>query len=319
MSSDCAFGMVMPGRNYSTGSEYRFGFNGQEKSKEVFANSTTAEFWQYDARIGRRWNIDPRPSDGFSLYSTFLNNPIWYNDVKGDTIFRPAWMQHTFEDPLKMVLYKTPLGKLLLDEYSKSSTENIYFYGFRLNKSSKNFNDNNEAIMNTVNDVQIKGKIDSEGNVMMNNWDSKAKDGGEQQLKYLNSSGFNFNTSAAISIVGLNMTDDKHLEYDKYDLAFAMYHEIYAHVKLGKTLQNGNSEHYKFGNTFYSKGMGLYSNNIVGGTLMVQGSEAWKFFKQLLELKIKNGDGTKQNKADLKTMTLTDTAAAKAAKKKEKK
>ena len=305
----------MPGRKYlaSGASPYCYSINGQEKELELNENITTAEYWEYDSRTGRRWNVDPKLTIGVSTYATFLNNPIWYNDIKGDTIFRPAWMPHTFEDPLKMVLYKTPLGKQLLDEYSKSSKENIYFYAFDLDKSSKNFKDDNQAIMNTVNDIQIKGTIDSKGNVVMNNWDEKAREGGEQQMKYLNNSGFNFNTSAAISIVGLNTTDNQHLGYDKYDLAFAMYHEIYAHIKLGKTLQNGDKEHHDFGNTFYTKGMGLYSENIVGGSLMVQGSEAWKFFKQLLELKIKNGDGTKQNKADLKTMNTTDAAAAKAA------
>lgn len=59
--------------------------------------------------------------------------------------------------------------------------------------------------------------------------------------------------------------------------------------------------------------MGLYDSDIVGGTLMVQGSEAWKVFNQILDLKIKNGDGTKQNKADLKTINHADAAAAKAA------
>jgi len=289
--------------------------NGQMKDKDIQSGGDhyTAEYWEYDARIGRRWNLDPKPTIGVSDYAAFLNNPIWNTDVKGDTIFRPSWMTHTFEDPLKMVLYKTPLGRQLLDEYSKSSTENIYFYAFDLDKSSKNFKDDNQAIMNTVNNVQIKGTVDSRGNVVMNNWDTKAREGGEQQLKYLIASEFNFNTSAAINIVGLNNTNNQHLGYDKYDLAFAMYHEIYAHIKLGKTLQNGDKEHHDFGNTFYAKGMGLYSENIVGGSLMVQGSEAWKFFKQLIELKIKNGDGTKQNKADLKTMNTTDASAAKAA------
>ncbi|MBK6730661.1 MAG: hypothetical protein IPG60_06720 [Bacteroidetes bacterium] len=29
------FGMLTPGRNWSTGSEYRFGFNGQEQDDEI--------------------------------------------------------------------------------------------------------------------------------------------------------------------------------------------------------------------------------------------------------------------------------------------
>ena len=75
----------MPGRKYSAGSEYRYGFNGQEKSKEVFENSTSAEFWQYDARIGRRWNVDPVYKH--SPYETFGGNPILMMDKNGaDTL-----------------------------------------------------------------------------------------------------------------------------------------------------------------------------------------------------------------------------------------
>jgi RHS repeat-associated protein len=79
------FGMVMPNRRFSTGSGYRYGFNGQEKSAEINSdgNSTNAEFWQYDARLGRRWNMDPVCKEYESPYSTFGNNPIWNIDVDG--------------------------------------------------------------------------------------------------------------------------------------------------------------------------------------------------------------------------------------------
>jgi hypothetical protein len=79
------YGMVQPGRSVNVDG-YRFGFNGQEKSDEVAKGSTTAQFWEYDSRIGRRWNIDPRPTVGISGYNTFGGNPIWFNDVKGDTL-----------------------------------------------------------------------------------------------------------------------------------------------------------------------------------------------------------------------------------------
>ena len=53
--------MQLVGRKFSGSSSYRYGFNGQEKSTEIVPNesSYTAEFWQYDSRIGRRWNVDP--------------------------------------------------------------------------------------------------------------------------------------------------------------------------------------------------------------------------------------------------------------------
>jgi RHS repeat-associated protein len=80
------FGMLMPGRNYRPDS-YRFGFGGQEKSSEIKGegNSYTAEFWEYDPRLGRRWNLDPRPLTSQSVYSTFRNNPLSYVDQRGDT------------------------------------------------------------------------------------------------------------------------------------------------------------------------------------------------------------------------------------------
>ena len=54
------FGMIMLGRQIPS-SEYRFGFNGQEKTDEISGNGnhTTAEYWEYDTRLGRRWNLDP--------------------------------------------------------------------------------------------------------------------------------------------------------------------------------------------------------------------------------------------------------------------
>ncbi len=65
---------------------YRYGFNGQEKDNEIYrgGESYTAEFWQYDARLGRRWNLDPKPEASLSQYSTLANNPILYSDPLGD-------------------------------------------------------------------------------------------------------------------------------------------------------------------------------------------------------------------------------------------
>ena len=64
---------------------YRYGFNGQEKDDEVVGsgNSYTAEFWQYDPRLGRRWNIDPVIDPAQSPYACFNNNPIQYSDPNG--------------------------------------------------------------------------------------------------------------------------------------------------------------------------------------------------------------------------------------------
>jgi hypothetical protein len=47
-------------------------------------NSYTAEFWQYDSRLGRRWNTDPVVKYFESSYACFGGNPIMNVDPKGD-------------------------------------------------------------------------------------------------------------------------------------------------------------------------------------------------------------------------------------------
>ena len=66
--------------------DYRFGFNGQEKTDEISGsgNHNTAEFWEYDTRLGRRWNLDPKPLPWESSYVVNKDNPISYLDVLGD-------------------------------------------------------------------------------------------------------------------------------------------------------------------------------------------------------------------------------------------
>ncbi len=81
-------GMLLPGRTYQAASKsYRYGFNTHEKSDEIsgIGNHTTALYGEYDARLIRRWNPDPKPTDGVSMYTVFLNNPIWRNDILLDT------------------------------------------------------------------------------------------------------------------------------------------------------------------------------------------------------------------------------------------
>ena len=76
----------MPGRKYqaSLTSKYRFSINGQEKSDELNENLTTALYWEYDSRIVRRWNVDPKTKPWESPYACFGNNPILLTDVLGD-------------------------------------------------------------------------------------------------------------------------------------------------------------------------------------------------------------------------------------------
>jgi len=61
--------------------------NGKESDNEVDGqgNTMTAEFWEYDPRIGRRWNTDPAEGEYSwqSPYAAFDNNPIALDDPDG--------------------------------------------------------------------------------------------------------------------------------------------------------------------------------------------------------------------------------------------
>ena len=77
--------MLLPKRHGAVDS-YRYGFQGQEKDDEingVEGSSYTADFWQYDSRLGRRWNPDPIVKAHESPYATFKNNPNYYVDPMG--------------------------------------------------------------------------------------------------------------------------------------------------------------------------------------------------------------------------------------------
>ena len=67
---------------------YRYFFNGQEADNEVLGEgvSMSAEFWQYDSRLGRRWNVDPVFKEYESPYACFAGNPVWFADPKGRKI-----------------------------------------------------------------------------------------------------------------------------------------------------------------------------------------------------------------------------------------
>jgi len=67
-------------------SDYRYWFNGKERSDEVYGkgNLNTALFWEYDTRLGRRWNLEPVTKPWITSYHAFNNKPITFIDPNGD-------------------------------------------------------------------------------------------------------------------------------------------------------------------------------------------------------------------------------------------
>ena len=72
------------GSSLRSSGTYRYGFNGQEKETELNSSITSAEYWMYDGRLARRWNLDPVDQISESNYAVMHNCPIILSDVNGD-------------------------------------------------------------------------------------------------------------------------------------------------------------------------------------------------------------------------------------------
>ena len=93
------YGMLMPDRNYDA-EEYRYGFNTQEKVPELNSSHTTALFWEYDGRLGRRWNLDPINLISISNYAAFEDNSINITDFNGQQT-RPSQPPRYYRPPVR--------------------------------------------------------------------------------------------------------------------------------------------------------------------------------------------------------------------------
>jgi hypothetical protein len=120
-----AFGALMTNRKFNENA-YRYGANaGSEKDDEITGIAgahTSAEYWEYDARLGRRWNIDPITFPWQSSYATFNNNPNFFNDPLGLTGGGPAGRapeegsdSKTSDDGIK----SNPNGKIIGNPYNQ--------------------------------------------------------------------------------------------------------------------------------------------------------------------------------------------------------
>ncbi len=86
-----SFSDFFPGHGLLTGRNgnsnvYRYGgANGQEKVDEVsgVGNHYTADYWEYDSRVLRRWNNDPVTKPWMSPYHVFEGNPVFFADPSG--------------------------------------------------------------------------------------------------------------------------------------------------------------------------------------------------------------------------------------------
>lgn len=161
--------MQMPQRVWTSDSAgYDFGFGGQMKDDEIYGkgNSYTAEYWQYDSRLGRWMSVDPlaklMPYE--SSYVFVGNSPMIHIDPDG----RKRTVTHIYnnyetvtdKETGKTTLVKTGVTKIKIvknddlisvqrsvDRSSSPDTYNVY-----------DWYDINETITHTVIDGKERSK-----------------------------------------------------------------------------------------------------------------------------------------------------------------
>ena len=110
-----SFGSPMTGRRYEmdTINGYRFGFNGKEKTDEIYGDGNGVDFGFriYDPRIGKFLGVDPLTSKypHLSSYAGFNNNPVYYTDPDGKECV--GEVDHTKKTITIKAVYFVEMGK----------------------------------------------------------------------------------------------------------------------------------------------------------------------------------------------------------------
>jgi len=112
-----SYGGRMVERSYEVGGVYRWGFNGQEVVGELGRSHYTARFWEYDGRLGRRWEVDPEQGKAphWTPYRGLFDNPVWYVDPLG-----------AFEAPPHIEVRKNADGTYTVVGGELNEDKNIY-------------------------------------------------------------------------------------------------------------------------------------------------------------------------------------------------
>lgn len=168
------FGAPINGRSFST-TEYRFGFNTQEKTDEISGpgNHNTATFWEYDGRLGRRWNLDPVTKPWESHYACISDNPVANTDPDGDDIIVPNVADR---EPIIKLINARALGTFGFDNDGKLyqvSTEGdaTRFSKYYADKLYSAIKDNNKIEIFIGNNIKIPS-LNDDGALELNAGDA---------------------------------------------------------------------------------------------------------------------------------------------------
>ena len=118
----------MPGRKYSAGSGYRYGFNGKENDKDISKGGQDYGMRVYDTRLGRFLSVDPfaKQFQSSTPYNFAGNSPISLIDYEGGFRISPYFVK---KYPTLAKLLSSMAGYLKSDTKARDSW--IYEMGIK--------------------------------------------------------------------------------------------------------------------------------------------------------------------------------------------
>mgnify|MGYP003862836571 CR=1 FL=1 len=255
------FGMMMEGRSWTVGSEYRYSFNGMEHDDETAGNDVAVDFGAriYDSRLGRWLSVDPmyKSYPSTSAYSGMGNSPILFLDYQGMEIVpvttSPNWNQANWNSMVTEIqkMDDHNIVKMLWNYYSNSTSIDIYVAANSFEDIGGGF-DAYSTFGVTLNDISRVGieiidnklVVDSEKAPYLNWFESfngvdvSNSDGNEINLigieEYFMTLGTNWSVLSSEETMGK-------IE----DLTYLMIHEIAAHLSIFS--YSNNPDHKAYG------------------------------------------------------------------------
>ena len=205
------FGMVMPGRSYSSNS-YRYGFNGMEKDDELKGSGNSYDFGarMLDVRLGRWFSTDPlqKKYPDLSPYNFTANNPILFVDYDG----RDFGIKIDHETKTIIIVANVSTTSKATYEQAKSSAAQWNAKSATVDGYAVTFQVKiNEPSKGAFTDEQLKYKRARDNAA----WSEAANDpiGNE----YAGVDGYNSKAVSGESFVGGATANGKHISMNKHD------------------------------------------------------------------------------------------------------
>ena len=156
--------MLEPGRSYSAGNQYRYGFNGKEQDNEVSGQGNQYDygFRIYNPRLGRFLSVDPLAPD-YPWYTPFQfagNKPIWAIDLDGLEEYLVTY-----------TIGKNDVTVIQITRVKNIATNRLENMHIKFNDQSKNDDKQKALVLQNYVTVKGKSKLQSNTNSILPSWD----------------------------------------------------------------------------------------------------------------------------------------------------